>query len=184
MQELLHEPLLGWTLRSFLALMFGYAAVSKLGSIEEFYGVVRNFRLLPDGLAYPAALALPVVELAVAAGLMITPLAGPAAMTAALLLAVFGLAIAINVLRGRTQIDCGCFRDGMKQQISWLLVGRNVLLTATAVAAAVLVQPLGGVLNLTVGLFAGAVLMLLYVSMSMLGGMPAAQPSTHSRKGH
>lgn len=184
MQDLLHEPLLGWTLRCFLALMFGYAAVSKLGSIEEFYGVVRNFRLLPDALNRPAAVALPVVELAVAAGLLITPLAGPAAITAALLLAVFGLAIAINVVRGRTEIDCGCFRDGMKQRISWLLVGRNVVLTGLAVMAVALVQPVGGVMNLGTGLMAGAVMMLLYTCLSLLGGMTALQTQTQSRKGH
>lgn len=185
MQEVLHEPLLTWGLRVFLALLFASAAISKLGGIEEFYGVVRNFRLLPEGLARPAAMALPVVELAVAVGLLVTPLAMPAAIAAAGLLALFGLAIAVNVVRGRTQIDCGCFRNGLKQRISWLLVGRNALLAGLALSVAVLLPRAGsgGALDALVGLMAGTVLMLLYFSISMLGGIAAGQGSTLSPKG-
>ncbi|MEF9603853.1 methylamine utilization protein MauE, partial [Paracoccus sp. PXZ] len=73
---------------------------------------------------------------AVAAGLVMTPLAAPAAITAAGLLLVFAAALAINVLRGRTQIDCGCFRNGLKQPVSWLLVLRNLVLTGLALAVA------------------------------------------------
>lgn len=185
MQEVLHEPLLTWGLRGFLALLFATAAVSKLTSIDEFHGVVRNFRLLPDRAARPVAMVLPVLELAVAAGLMITPLAAPAALVGALLLAGFGAAIAINVMRGRTWIDCGCFRQGMKQRISWLLVARNAALTVLA-AGVVLLLPgakAGGVADLLVGLVAGTVLMLLYFSLSILGGLAAVQSSTLSPKG-
>lgn len=185
MADVLHEPMVVWTLRSFLAALFLTAAVSKLTSLEEFYGVVRNFRLLPDILGRAVAFALPVVELAVAAGLLVTPLALPAAMVAALLLAGFGAAIAINVMRERTWIDCGCFRNGMKQHISWKIVLRNVVLTAMALGVAVLLPatPAGGAADLATGLMAGAVLILLYLSASMLGGMPARQSSTPSMKG-
>lgn len=185
MQQLLHEPLVTWGLRGFLALLFAAAALSKLSALEEFYGVVRNFRLMPDGLAKPVAFVLPVAELAVAAGLLITPLVLPAALAAAALLAVFGLAIAINVLRGRTWIDCGCFRNGMKQQISWSLVGRNVILTGLALALAGLIPttPAGGLADLFVGLMAGTVMMLLYFSASMLGGIAAQHNANHMSKG-
>lgn len=185
MQDLLHEPLLTWGLRCFLALLFATAAISKLTAIEEFHGVVRNFRLLPDGLARPVALALPVAELAVAAGLMVTALAAPAAVVAALLLAGFGLAIAINVARGRRQIDCGCFRDGMKQRISWLMVARNAGLAGLALLIAALLPAAraGGALDLLVGLMAGTLFMLLYFTVSMLGGLSARQGATLSPKG-
>lgn len=185
MQQLVQEPLLHWALRSFLAALFATAALSKLTGMEEFYGVVRNFRLLPDALARAVAMVLPVAELAVAAGLLITPLAGPAALAAALLLAGFGLAIAINVLRGRTQIDCGCFRNGMKQRISWAMVGRNAVLSAMALAAALALPGAraAGLLDAATGIIAGLVLILLYLSASMLGGLPARRPSTAAVKG-
>lgn len=183
--ELLTEPSVTLMLRVFLALMFATAAVSKLGHADEFYGVVRNFRILPDGPSRAVALALPVVELAVAAGLLIRPLAVPAAFTAAGLLAVFGLALAINVARGRTSIDCGCFRNGLKQRVSWMMVLRNAVLTAAALAVALLLPqvPAPGLAQTFVGLAAGSVAMLLYVSASMLGGLPAARRSTGLSKG-
>lgn len=182
MQQVLQEPLILWALRSFLAVLFAAAAISKLTGIEEFHGVVRNFRLLPEGPSRWVAMILPVVELAVAAGLLIGPLVVPAAIAASALLAGFGLAIMINVLRGRTWIDCGCFRNGMKQRISWVMVGRNAALTAMALGVVAL-QPLArsaGPVDLVTGAMAGAALVLLYFSASMLGGLPARQNPTSS----
>lgn len=183
--DLLAEPSVTLTLRVFLALMFATAAVSKLGHAEEFYGVVRNFRILPDGASRAVAMVLPVVELAVAAGLLIRSLAVPAAVTAAGLLMIFAVALAINVMRGRTAIDCGCFRNGLKQQVSWLMVLRNAALTAVALAVAILLPqtPAAGLAQTFVGIAAGSVAMLLYVSASMLGGLSAAQRSTGMSKG-
>lgn len=185
MQQVLQEPLIHWALRSFLAALFATAALSKLTGMEEFHGVVRNFRLLPDMASRAVAMVLPVAELAVAAGLMIPALAAPAALAAAALLGVFGLAIAVNVLRGRTQIDCGCFRNGMKQRISWAMVARNAVLAAMALGAAALLPAArpGGTADLATGMLAGSVLFLLYFSASMLGGLPARHPSTASVKG-
>lgn len=183
MDAVLHEPLVTWALRGFLALLFTTAAVSKLMNIEEFYGVVRNFRLIPDGMSRVAAMVLPVVELAVAVGLLIHPLAIPAAIVGAALFVVFAFAIAINVMRGRTYIDCGCFRNGMKQGVSWLLVGRNAILTMLALAIVWLLPgtPAAGLLDVFVGLAAGTLAMMLYFSASMLSGLTAAQSSTLSK---
>lgn len=185
MEDFLSQPMLLWTLRVFLALLFATAAVSKLRHVEEFYGVVRNFRLVPDAASRVIALALPVVELAVAVGLMVSAIAAPAAMTAAVLLIVFAFALAINVARGRTAIDCGCFRLGLKQQVSWLLVGRNIVLTAMAMIVA-LQLPVSGASSIAeglTGLIAGATAMLIYLSASLLGGLTAAQAQNSSAKG-
>lgn len=184
-EAILHEPLITMAVRVFLALLFATAALSKLSRIEEFYGVVRNFRLLPDGLSRVVAFVLPVVELAVAVGLVIRPLAVPAAVAAAVLLSVFAVALAINVIRGRTYIDCGCFRQGLKQPVSWLLVGRNIVLTALALSVAYLLPSVApaGLADVLVGLAAGGIAMLLYFSASLLGGLAAAQNSNLSSKG-
>lgn len=175
--DLISNPALLLAIRVFLALMFATAALSKLGHAEEFYGVVRNFRILPDGLSRVTALVLPVVELAVAVGLLIGATAVPAAIAAAALLAVFGVAIAINVVRGRTQIDCGCFRNGLKQQIGWALVARNALMTASALVVAGLLPAAAApaLPEALVGMLAGLVAMMLYLSASVLGGLRATQ---------
>lgn len=185
MDALLIEPALTWALRTFLALLFVTAGLSKLQNLEEFYGVVRNFRLLPDGPSRAVAYSLPILEIAVAAGLLASSGTVPAAVTAALLLAGFAVAIAINVARGRTYIDCGCMRQGMKQPVSWLLVLRNGVLAGLALAVAVLlpsVRP-AGLADLFVGLAAGGTAMMLYVSASLLGGIMATQTSTLAAKG-
>ena len=183
--EVLAQSAVLLALRVFLALMFAVAAVGKLGHAEEFFGVVRNFRILPEPLARVAARVLPVAELAVAAGLLIGPLAVPAAWAGAALLLVFGLALAINVLRGRTWIDCGCFRNGLRQTVSWWLVLRNAVLALAALAVAVLLPQAQapGLAEAFVGLAAGTVAMLLYLSASMLGGLSAGRAPALSSKG-
>jgi hypothetical protein len=48
---------------------------------------------------------------------------------------IYGLAIAINLLRGRLHISCGCGlgnSSGENQPLSWMLVLRNILLMALA----------------------------------------------------
>lgn len=185
MQDILHEPLLTWALRAFLALLFATTALSKLQNLEEFYGVVRNFRVIPDGASRVVAFVLPIVELAVAAGLLIRPLTIPAAITGAAMLIGFGVVIAINVIRGRTSIDCGCMRQGMKQPISWVLVLRNAVLALSALGIVQLlpVANVAGPADLFVGLAAGAIAMMLYFSASLLGGLTAQQSANRSSKG-
>ena len=183
--ELLAQPVLLLAVRVFLALVFVTAALSKLGNAEEFYGVVRNFRILPDGLSRVTAHVLPVVELAIAAGLLIGVTAVPAALAAAALLAVFGAALAINVLRGRTWIDCGCFRNGLRQNVSWSLVARNAAMTAAALGLAWLLPqtPAPAFVEGVTGLLAGLTAMMLYLSASVLGGLSAAHALKLSSKG-
>jgi hypothetical protein len=108
---LLGEPVVTVFLRSFLILLFVAAALPKLRHADEFFGVVRNFRLMPEAMARPFAAVLPLAELALAAGLAVPATAAIAAAGLGGLLVLFGLAIAINVVRGRTAIDCGCFRS-------------------------------------------------------------------------
>ncbi|WP_181704800.1 MauE/DoxX family redox-associated membrane protein [Chthonobacter rhizosphaerae] len=176
------DPLFATFVRAFLVMLFLGAAMSKLPRREEFYGVVRNFRILPEALARPVALALPVAELVIAGALLASPTAPAAALAAAALLAVFGVAIAVNVLRGRTAIDCGCLRGGMKQPLGWMLVARNGVFAAAAVWLSLTLSTAGpaDVLSLTVGTAAAALAMLITLGASLLGGLAAAGRSQSS----
>lgn len=170
---LFSDPLATIFLRSFLALLFAGAAYSKLRHQEQFFGVVRNFRLMPEWLASPFATLLPWLELAVAIGLLIDPAVPYAAAVASGLLVVFAFAIGINVARGRKAIDCGCFRTGYKQNLSWLLVLRNVLLAG---AGLILAWPIEGsravtMVDITTGAMAAAVAMTLYLTAGILSGV-------------
>ena len=112
-----------------VGLVFVQAGLAKLRHRELLTGVVANYRLLPASLVGPVATLLPPVELLVGIALLLGGhwLAATGAMA---LLLVFAAAMAINVGRGRSQIDCGCGRSQLRQPLSWLLVGRNVALSA------------------------------------------------------
>lgn len=181
----LAEPVVTTFVRAFLILLLASAAIPKLRHGEEFFGVVRNFRLMPEWLARPFAVALPWLELGLAAGLMFPVTAPFAAGAAGGLLVLFGLAIAINVVRGRTAIDCGCFRNGMKQKLSWLLVGRNAGLALMAFGLAWLlpVAPAAGPFDLAIGFAAAGLTMLLIYGASLLTGLQAGARPSHFSKG-
>ena len=129
-----------------LAAIFGAAAVAKLRDLEMFAGVVEQYDLLPRALVRPFARALPVVELAGALGLLLPATRAPAAALLILLLLVFAAAMTINLARGRSEIDCGCFIGVQKQRIGWTLVVRNLALAAFGLTllGAGTGRPLGG----------------------------------------
>ncbi len=133
--EFVLDPVFVWTARLILAGIFAGAAVAKLRALSEFVGVVQNYRLLPANLIRPVAYTLPVLEGLIALGLLVEASRPVAAVAATGLLSVFTGAVAINILRGRREIDCGCFMSTMRQHLDWGLVGRNVVLIALALAA-------------------------------------------------
>jgi hypothetical protein len=130
--RLLHDPAAIWAARLALAAVFALAAITKLRALDEFVGVVQNYRVLPEILVRPVAYGLPPLEAAVALGLLFAPTRMPAAIGAAALLVVFSLAMAVNLVRGRIEIDCGCFASALKQRIGWSLVVRNLVLIGLA----------------------------------------------------
>lgn len=135
------DPMLQHTAALALALVFGSGAYGKLSAWDEFEGVVQNFRVLPRQLVPVVAKVLPPVEVLLAVAVLIPPARAAAGLGMALLLALFAIAIGVNVLRGRVNIDCGCFRSSLKQNLSWWLVLRNALLGLLAVGCALASAP-------------------------------------------
>ncbi len=123
-----------------IACLLATAAIGKLRRPGDFAGAVAAYRLLPDAAVWPVARALPPLELLLAAGLIAgMPLA---LIGTAALLAVFGAAMAANLLRGRRDIDCGCDPTARAKPIGWALVLRNLALAALLLAGLVATQPL------------------------------------------
>lgn len=130
------DPVLNDCCALLLALVFAQAAWGKFSAWAEFEGVVGNYRLLPRALVQPVAYALPPVEALLAGAVLVPATRTGAACALGTLLIGFAVAIAINVVRGRVDIDCGCFRTSLKQNLSWWLVLRNALLVVAAFVAA------------------------------------------------
>jgi hypothetical protein len=126
------DPLLALGVRSGLAVLFASAAWHKLRGRAEFVGVLQAYRLLPAALVPVAAPLIALGELAVAVALLWPAGWTVGALGAAAVLAVYALAIAVNLARGRRAIDCGCGAPGTRQPIGEGLLVRNVVLAAAA----------------------------------------------------
>ena len=106
--------------------------------------MIYNYRLLPGGLVNALALVLPWVELLAGAALILGVWKKESAVTAAVLLLVFLVAIGINLARDHA-VDCGCFdvrsagksREELLAEMKWVLL-RDVglLLLAAQILAA------------------------------------------------
>jgi uncharacterized membrane protein YphA (DoxX/SURF4 family) len=110
-----------------LAGLFLWTGVEKLGDPQAFAAAIANYRVLPDALAALAAVALPVLEVVVALGLVVPSYARGGAVLSALLLFLFAGAMAQSKLRG-IDLDCGCFGATQSSQVSWGKVAMNVAL--------------------------------------------------------
>ena len=159
------DPCLGAIARLSIALVLGVAAAHKLRDLAGFRRALDGYRLLPGWSVPAAALLLVSLEVAVAVALAV-PGSGPTpALLAALLLLVYTAAIAVNLARGRRDIDCGCSGPARRRPLGAGLVLRNAVLGATALlgAAPVGARPLLWLDFLTVAA-AVAVLGLLYAA--------------------
>ena len=108
-----------------IALIFAVTAHHKIFNMFEIQGVVRDYRLLPTFLVKPVTLMITMTEIGTVILLVIPTTRLIGATSAILMLAVYTFAIAINLLRGRVTIDCGCGAGG--QGISWFHVLRNTI---------------------------------------------------------
>jgi hypothetical protein len=131
------DPFFWQVARWLLAGVFAAALWHKWRGRREFAAVVDDYRLLPAGTAPIAAALIMLLEGLVFVGLTSGIGLRPAAMLAISLLFAYFLAITVNLLRGRRDMDCGCLGPaggaaGRHRLSGWLLV-RNALLIGVAV---------------------------------------------------
>ena len=151
-----------WALAGILLL----AAAHKARHYLEFGGILKQYRLLPDYLAPLAAPLIIALEATAGLALLVPATLLPqatAALMAALLLCLYTGAIAINLARGHTAIDCGC--GGASTPLSGWLVIRNGLLLALAWVAAT--APSGQAAPVVHYLFAAATTVFLWCAYAI-----------------
>jgi uncharacterized membrane protein YphA (DoxX/SURF4 family)/peroxiredoxin len=117
-------------IRIALSAVFGVAGVTKLLDQHGTREAVRNFGA-PPLLAPTLTIVLPILELAVAAGLLLANTARPSALAALLLLLLFVAAIAVNLARGQTH-DCHCFGQLYSRPLGWPTLVRNFIFAVMA----------------------------------------------------
>jgi uncharacterized membrane protein YphA (DoxX/SURF4 family) len=135
MGDLTIDPIVGWVLRVSLALLFTFSAWHKLRDLAGFRETLRDYRLLPDLLVSSTAGIVVAIEALTSLALCTPAAASMGAAMAASMLVVYSTAIAVNLVRGRRSIDCGCLGPASDQSISPALLSRNAILVAGALAA-------------------------------------------------
>jgi hypothetical protein len=123
--------LLALTARLVLAAIIGVAGLAKLRDRAGTREGLQDFGVRA-GLAGPGAVLLPIIEILVAAALLLPATAAAGAVSAVLLLATFSLAVAVNLGRGRAP-RCRCFGNLGSAPTSWITVWRNVALMALGI---------------------------------------------------
>jgi Methylamine utilisation protein MauE len=98
--------------------------------------IVEAYQVVPKRAAAPLARGLPFAEISLGAMLVGDVFTRYAALVAGVLVFGFGLAIALNLMRGRRELRCGCFGSGGHSRLSWALVARNTLLVGLALLVA------------------------------------------------
>jgi len=152
-----------------LAVILASAATHKLRAPAWFARQLDDYALLPQALLAPFARLIPLLEAALALALLLPASRIWAAAGTAALLALYALGIAINLWRGRRDMDCGCSGPGQSQPLRPALLLRNAGLIALALIAAwpPLPRPLG-VADMLVTVIASAVLVLLHTATDTL----------------
>lgn len=123
------DPVMGYWIVIGIAFLFVSAGIQKLRDLNHFSGIVVAYRLLPQTLARQVAWLIPCLELAVAMLLLGWSGQQPAAaLPAATLLILYASGLAINLARGRRDLDCGCVSARGRRPIAAWMVWRNLLL--------------------------------------------------------
>jgi hypothetical protein len=117
-----------------LALILFAAAWHKLSEPEVFGGALQAYDLMPVAAVMPVARVLPWLEAATGVAMLIPSTRDPALLVFVGLVLLYAGAMAINLWRGRQQIDCGC--GGEVHPLSWALVLRNLVLAVAALLVA------------------------------------------------
>jgi uncharacterized membrane protein YphA (DoxX/SURF4 family) len=131
-----------WIARLAIVLLFGAAGLSKLRRPAAFREAVAAYDLLPRRTVAPAATAMAAAEV-IGAALLLWPagrLAG--AVLLGVMLLSFSTAIAINIARGRTDVDCGCWLFGAEATAGQGRLGASTLARNGGLAALLFVASL------------------------------------------
>jgi uncharacterized membrane protein YphA (DoxX/SURF4 family) len=161
-------------------LLFLSAGARKLMHWQEFRGVVAAYRVLPESSTTGVAAAVVALELLLGAAAILDrgmPLTG---IGIAVMLAVFAVAMAINLRRGRTAIDCGCFQTALRQQLEWRLVARNIVCSLIVLLAS-MAPGLPDSTHWLLALPAGAALFSLYLALNGVWALDASRRAAFGR---
>ena len=131
-------------LRIVLGLILAATSIAKFMNLEGFEAVLHSYRILPQGLHWPAALAVSTSELAVGLWLFRGRHLRLAALSSLSLHCTYAILTSYILLRGIPIMNCGCFGAYFARPLSWLTVGQNLLLAGLSFVLIRLAVPQNG----------------------------------------
>jgi hypothetical protein len=129
------DPVLSLTLASAVASLFLASVIHKIRDPWRFREAVRGFELLPESLINVGAAVVWVAEFAVVVAFIFGATRTIGMSIAAALVTMYAGAIGVNLIRGRTRIDCGCVGFSERQHLGGWMVARNLVIAAAALVA-------------------------------------------------
>lgn len=118
-----------------IAFVFAPAAIHKAMDYRRHVGIVADYQVMPSKFVPLIAPLVIVLELGSTVFVLIPATRSMGLILATALLLTYLFAIGLNLMRGRSGIDCGCGWGSQDSPISgWLLI-RNLLFIAATVAA-------------------------------------------------
>lgn len=120
--------------RLFVGCLLLVAGTGKFFFLGEYQKLIRAYVQSPAWLSGPLALSLAVAEGLTGVALLARLIWPVPVFAAAALFAVFALVVASQLLRGKTELTCGCFGRS-RQRLSWHVVVRDLGLAGMSLAA-------------------------------------------------
>lgn len=117
------DPLVILIISCGFAGLFLSAALKKSMSFSVFRATLEGYQIIPAHLLLPVSILVVVFEFILCGMWIVESLRPAAAIGSSMILALYAIAIGINLLRSRSHISCGCGWN--EQSLSWGLVTRN-----------------------------------------------------------
>jgi hypothetical protein len=124
-----------------LSMLLLSAAWHKLRNLGAFRAAIDGYALVPTRFVPFLAGCAVIAEIALGIALLLPPINLLAGCGSASLLAVYTVAIVLNLGRGRSRIDCGCAGPAGSLPLSWSLAVRNAVLIILSLVAALPTAP-------------------------------------------
>jgi hypothetical protein len=168
------DPAVGYSIALGMAVLLSTSGLQKIRDFSLFSALLSAYRIVPGKFLRVVAMVVPCVEILLAGGLCVAPCRRGCLAAAATLLIGYGMAMGVNLHRGRDQLDCGCGTLRARRPIGRWMLWRNGVLAAASASCLVpwSTRPLQAVDGLTV-LGCVATAMLVYATTGrLLGGLP------------
>lgn len=164
------DPVVMIALSLMLSFVVVDAGLHKLRNPLHYAAVIDDYRVLPRGSGSVAVWIAGAVEMGAGIAILLPSLNRAGLALTGLLLMVYFAVMALNLLRGRREIDCGCGAPERAQDLSAGLLVRNAALALAALMSSV-AQPLArgiGWFDWLVAIAAALAAILIYLSASLL----------------